>query len=276
MKPYFIGIGAQKSGTSWIYANLSSHPEINMPVKEIHFFSRKRFEEKGVRWYESHFKKKDMKNGEFSTSYLYDDKSAKRIYDLYPNVKLITVLRNPVDRAYSNYNNDIMSGKINNNIDFSSALKEHPEYIEQGFYYKQLKRYFKYFSRGNIKILIYEDIKNSPKLFMREIYEFLNVDSNFISPNLYKRINPSYIPKSQRIAKLKRNAIEIMKKILSGNSIKLLKKTKLYSIINSQSIKEFKTNELNVNERKYLYKNFKKSICLLEALINKDLTHWKI
>jgi len=275
MKPYFIGIGAQKSGTSWIFANLSSHPEINMPVKEIHFFSRSRFKDKGVGWYESHFKEKNKKNGEFSTSYLYDEASASRIYNFYPDVKIIAVLRNPVDRAYSNYLNDIMAGEISNKVGFFEALKEHPEYVEQGVYVEQIRRYLKYYTQNNIKIMIYEDIKTDPKKFMKKIYEFLKVDTNFVSPDLYQRINPSYVPRNQMFAKFKKKVLEFIKKTLNYNFIKLLKKTKLNELINKRNIKETNNCELYKNDKKKLHKIFQNSIINLEVLINRDLTIWR-
>ncbi len=109
----FIGVGAQKSGTSWAYACLYEHPEICAPVKEIHFFSRPRYEE-GKEWYEGHFKKceEGLLRGEFSTSYLYSEESPERIHACYPNAKLIAILRNPIDRAYSQYRNTIKAGDI--------------------------------------------------------------------------------------------------------------------------------------------------------------------
>ena len=98
----FIGLGAQKAGTSWVYACLYEHPEIHAPIKELHFFSRDRFS-KGKDWYESHFshRKEGQKVGEFSTSYLYSKETPERIKELYPEVKLIAIVRNPVTRAYS-------------------------------------------------------------------------------------------------------------------------------------------------------------------------------
>jgi len=278
MKPYFIGIGAQKSGTSWIYANLNSHPEINMPVKEIHFFSRNRFEENGVKWYENHFKKIDKKNGEFSTSYLFCKKTASRIFELYPDVKILAVLRNPINRAYSNYSNDIMAGKVNKGVGFFSVLDEHPEYIDQGFYDEQIKKYLEYFDLKNIKIMIYEDIKSDPELFMKEIYEFLNVDPNFLSPLLHKKINPSYIPKNQKIGKFANYFLDKTKKMLNVSIINILKKTRLHELLKKSNRKNFVQVKkgFNENDKNKLFEIFKQSIIELELLIQTDLSHWKI
>ena len=92
----FIGLGAQRSGTSWIYACLHEHPQIFIPIKEIHFFSRERNWSKGYQWYENLFAQCpiDRKAGEFSTSYLIDQETPSRIHQQYPGTKLIVSLRN--------------------------------------------------------------------------------------------------------------------------------------------------------------------------------------
>src|SRR5438045_5070609 len=89
--PDFIGIGAQRTGTSWIYACLYEHPEICMPRKEINFFSRERNWTRGFEWYEQIFAECPSRTiaGEFSTSYLSDAQAPARIKDRYPAVRLI-------------------------------------------------------------------------------------------------------------------------------------------------------------------------------------------
>ena len=116
----FIGIGAQRSGTSWVYACLYEHPEICIPIKEIHFFSRPRYEN-GTLWYEEHFATCGVgkRCGEFSTSYLYSDVTAERIHKHYPEVKILAILRNPITRALSQYGNAIKGGEIPESMTFT-------------------------------------------------------------------------------------------------------------------------------------------------------------
>ena len=134
----FIGVGAQKSGTSWIYACLYEHPEICAPIKEIHYFSRERNFKKGIEWYKNIFNtcKKGQLKGEFSTTYLYDGKTPDRIKKEFPNTKIIISLRNPVDRAFSHYRNEIKGGHIPKNTTFEEAMKNDKSIVEQGMYYK--------------------------------------------------------------------------------------------------------------------------------------------
>ncbi len=80
--PDFLGLGAQKSGTSWIYSCLYDHPQVCIPVKDLHFFSRERNWSRGFTWYEEQFARcgADTLAGEFSTSYLADPEAAARIH----------------------------------------------------------------------------------------------------------------------------------------------------------------------------------------------------
>lgn len=193
--PYFIGIGGQRCGTSWTYACLFEHPEICAPEKEIHFFSRDQKFSQGYDWYESFFKNCGAKKaGEFSTSYISDPRVAERIAARYPEIKIIAILRNPVDRAVSNYFNDLASGKVEKSISFDEALQNHPEYIDQGLYGKHLEPFFKAFSKKQILILRYEDSLTNPEEFIRSIYQFLEVDSSFKPSYLKKKVNVSRVP----------------------------------------------------------------------------------
>ena len=83
--------------------------------------------------------------GEFSTSYLYSEETPERIRDMYPNVRLITILRNPIERAYSQYGNAIKSGEIGEETTFEEYKEREQSVLEQGLYAEQLERYLKYF-----------------------------------------------------------------------------------------------------------------------------------
>ena len=144
----FVGVGAQRSGTSWIYACLYEHPEICAPMKEIHFFSRPRYE-KGIAWYLAHFAKckEGTKKGEYSTSYLYSPVAAERIHKDFPEVKLVVSLRNPIDRAYSQYRNAIKAGEVSKGMTFEDFIEKDKSALEQGQYYTELMRYLALFDR---------------------------------------------------------------------------------------------------------------------------------
>jgi hypothetical protein len=196
-RPDFIGLGAQKAGTSWIYACLNEHPLVCMPRKELHYFSRDRNWSRGRAWYEELFEAcpAGSVKGEFSTSYLYDLESADRIHASYPDTKLLASLRNPVDRAISNYVNDIKAGVVPAEMPFERALEGHPEYLEQGRYAGQLERYFRRFDRRQLLVMVYEDSRRDPLSFIRTIYRFLQVDDTFTPSYVRSEVNVGRIPR---------------------------------------------------------------------------------
>ena len=278
MRPYFIGLGARNSGTSWIYENLRTHPQICIPIKEIHFFSKATNFFLGIKWYEGHFMRCELnqKCGEFCTSYLSSWKAPLRISHFYSKTKLLAVLRNPLDRAFSNYKNDLIVGNVKKGSDFFSVLNDHPEYINQGRYAEQLEHYLRYFPRENMLILIYEDIQKDPQIFMSKIYQFLDVDSEFISPLLHDRINPTHVPKSHAIEKINRLSSSIQS-VIGGSLSHILKKPGLKRIIwRSNREKKQGIPELTLKELEWLHEKFASSIRRLEDLLERELQEWKI
>ena len=278
--PDFIGLGAQRSGTSWIYACLYEHPEIHAPIKEIHFFSRERNWPKGYGWYESIFAdaKKDQKIGEFSTSYLADRETPQRIHQQYPNAKLIVVLRNPIERAFSNYVNDIMAGTVKASVSFAEALAERDEYIINGMYATHLRKYLEFFSRDNILILIHEDIKKDPAAFMKKIYQFIGVDDGFLSFFLNKKVNIGRVP---RFVWLDRLFIHISKgmRLLGMHKLWwLIKKKGLAGNILAVNTKTDKkvASGLSDLDRQRLKNLFTEEIRELETIVGYKIDSWNI
>ena len=199
--PDFIGIGAQRTGTSWIYACLYEHPEICMPRKEINFFSRERNWDRGFSWYERVFAEcpPGAIAGEFSTSYLTDPTSPARIRRRYPGVRLIVSLRHPVDRAYSNYLNDIVAGTVPAAMGFREALRSHPEYLESGRYARYLKNYLDLFPRERLLVSIFDDARRDPRTTIESTYRFLGVDPAFRPSMLTRPVGIGRVPRFQRL-----------------------------------------------------------------------------
>lgn len=206
-----------KAGTTLLFGLLSQHPQIYMPPeKELHFFSvhgknpskvplegaRRRIGE----WqtYVSYFAATPSQIvGEASTSYLYTPWAAENIYQFFPNVKLICVLRQPAQRALSHYYWLVRLG-LEHSATFEDALALETQRIEQGvdfgryftvgLYGQQLQRYYQLFPRENILVLLYEELVADPGEKLRSVYRFLEVDENFqaVWPG---RRNPSGRPR---------------------------------------------------------------------------------
>jgi hypothetical protein len=180
--PDFLVIGAEKSGTTWLKHNLNEHPQVFIPSqKELNFFDKDENYNRGLTHYASYFESVgDMAvSGEITPGYFHTPEvSAPRIFQHFPNIRIILILRDPVDRAWSNYNMHYADGRIS--ALFSDIIdKEHP-IIKKGFYFSQLQPFLERFPEQNILILNYDRVKNQPTFLLKEIFGFIGVDDSFV------------------------------------------------------------------------------------------------
>lgn len=274
----FIGIGAQKCGTSWVYSCLYEHPEICAPVKEIHFFSRPRFA-KGLAWYESHFSKCEAGKvrGEFSTSYLYTPEAPLRIKEAYPEVKLIAILREPVARAYSQYGNSLKSGEISMDTSFADFIEREPSCLGQGRYMEQLERYSRLFSKDQLLVLIYEDIARDPRAFIQTIYRHLGVDEGFVPPSLFSQINIARKPKMVLVDRVMHHVAENLRRAGLHRLVHKIKTSGVTDWIRQKNTQATPKQEGQTFDRSKFVHYFKDDVTKLSAYIERDMNkEWKI
>lgn len=181
--PDFLIIGTMKSGTSSLAFYLNQHPEIGMPEREVHFFNRNR--QKGTDWYinflNSYRKTEETLVGEKTPWYCWEEGIAKEIYELNPDVKLIWLFREPIQRLISHYNHNLSTGLEINNL--PKAIKKEPQRIEKNLQYgyvfgseyiKQVNTYLKYFPIENMLFVSFEDFIKSPLNITNQTISFLN------------------------------------------------------------------------------------------------------
>jgi hypothetical protein len=186
--PNFLVIGAGKSGTTSLYRYLAQHSDVFMsPVKETNWFA---YEGQGdsLRYpirtrdaYERLFEgvAAERAVGEASPQYLKSTVAAERIAAALPGVRLVALLRHPVDRAYSSYLHSLRDALERRGVE--EALQPGSRYVELGLYHPQLSRYFERFDRSRIKVILYDDLAADPAAVMRDLYAFLGVDESFPS-----------------------------------------------------------------------------------------------
>jgi hypothetical protein len=216
-KPGFLIIGAQKCGTTSLFHYLSQHPDLNLPVtKEIHFFDLQY--EKGIDWYESKFPSADTScekiTGEASPYYLFHPLVPERVATHFPTIKLIVMLRNPVDRAYSHFMHqrklneepidlfetaiameDVRTTGEEEKLKFGLVDESLPHrrhsYVNRGYYYEQIKRWLKYFPMSQLLFVKSEELFQHPTKVLEEIYIFLNI-SRIMPSNLKPKNTNTY------------------------------------------------------------------------------------
>ncbi|MGB3402769.1 MAG: tetratricopeptide repeat protein [Microcoleaceae cyanobacterium] len=201
--PDFIIIGAQKSGTTSLYHYLSQHPKvISSIVKEINFWS-KDFD-KGLDWYLAQFppspKRRKLLTGEASPSYLNTREAPERLSQAFPNIKLIILLRNPVNRAISHYyhwqRENWTSNSLKDGIEQDIQQLENPEndywnqphsYVGRGIYIRFLKKWMSLFPKEQFLIIKSEDFYEKPAKTLSQVYQFLDIPNRKIEE--YKQYN---------------------------------------------------------------------------------------
>jgi len=209
--PDFIIGGAPRSGTTWLYELLDRHPDVHMarPVKpEPKFFLVDHLYDKGLTFYaETWFGGAGDARlvGEKSTDYLESSAAARRIARDLPQVRLIFILREPADRAYSNYLWTRMNGIETEDFETALRLEEEREaqlterwkyarpfsYFSRGLYADLLVPYFERFPREQILILRFEDILDRPEDLAGRVHRFLGIDSRPADAIGIGVINPS-------------------------------------------------------------------------------------
>ncbi len=199
--PDFLILGAQKAGTTSLHSYLMEHPRIAPAlVKEIHFFDYNYA--RGEAWYRAHFPTRLAKwrgafqlTGEGSPYYLFHPLAPRRVKQLAPRAKLIALLRNPVERAYSHYHHQVRLGletlafqdaldleterlagefeKLRAAPDYYSFNYQNYSYCARGMYADQLERWFRYFPRAQFLILQSETFYRAPAAVLQRVLDFL-------------------------------------------------------------------------------------------------------
>jgi hypothetical protein len=204
--PDFIVIGVQRGGTTSLYNYLARHPHV-IPsfMKETHFFDN--FYDRGMMWYRAQFPctmrgniavpRRDGRwiTGEATPYYMFYHHAPKRILACVPNVKLIVLLRNPVDRAYSHYHHEVKMGteqlsfeaalqreekelsseerKIQQDESYRSFFHQHYTYMSRGIYVDQLVRWSALFDSEQILVLKSESFYHNPEAVLHQVTDFL-------------------------------------------------------------------------------------------------------
>ena len=231
--PDFLVIGAKRCGTTSLYQHLSEHPCISRsPRDNIGFFNENYH--LGINWYKSLFptvfykKKMESKNKQclffdVTSTYMEEELTAKNVYEVNPNQKIIVILRNPVDRAYSHYHvnvkeksekrsfedaifeemNRIKSERIiqNKNKNLRVFTPNNIHYLKKGFYALQLKSWFKIFPREQILVLSTEEFQEDQNIIYKKIFDFLNIPNMKIK-STEKMEKGNYIPMKDETRKL--------------------------------------------------------------------------
>lgn len=186
MLPNLLVVGAMKSGTTSLHRYLSLHPQIFMSEdKEPAFFALEKNWHRGVPWYSSLFETDKPIRGESSSDYTKFPAIGgvpERIHSVVPDIRLVYLVREPVERIVSHYIDAYSFGRVHKPIDDELTNFQGQHFVNCSRYYMQLERYLEYFEADRILVITSEELRAVRVATMRAVFEFLGVDPSFSSP----------------------------------------------------------------------------------------------
>jgi hypothetical protein len=274
MIPNFLVVGAGKAGTSWLQICFEEHPEIFVPFqKETNFFSLEYG--MGLSWYTNFFKgaRHEKAVGEICPSYMVLDRATERIHAINPDMKLLFMLREPVSRAYSHYCMLLRGSAASEDID--KDLNEESRLVQEGRYFHHISRFKEYFPPEQIKVVFYDDLKEVPRDFLKDVYGFLGVDTNHTPSVLNREFhNRKPLLSHTGLYNLGVKVIRAVSRTRTGNRLVTgLRKTGIVNIAYS-ILPTTKYPELSPEKIKELKEFYREDIIRLSQLSGRDLSHW--
>jgi len=283
----FIVIGAQKSGTTALYRYLVAHPEIYMPAaKEVEFFNDDGRYARGIEWYLREYfaaAPEGAVKGEASTHYMMYPAVPERIRSAFPEARLVAVLRNPIDRAYSHYRmSSTMRGR--DARDFRRAVEEAAavdpasppdpdhDYLRFGEYGRILGRYLDRFERGQLAVFFAEELAEAPARVMAELYAFLGVDAAFCPPNLGRRYNVSgerWLPGLDAWARRQAGRVKrsrLLGRFVSRDRFEAFK----FWTFTELAVRRREDPGPDADTRRFLARYFERDVRALRAIVDRD------
>jgi hypothetical protein len=289
MLPNFIIIGAAKAGTTALYWYLAEHPQVFMsPLKETNFFAFgldpegkplygnpevHRYPVQSLADYEKLFGEAGNAKaiGEASPIYLECPQAAGRIHKLLPRARIICCLRNPVDRAYSDYQMFLRSSgrRLDVARDLTpTATWVHPDshWMAISRYHGQLQRYFDLFPREQIHVILFDDLRKKGLEVTQDVYRFLDVDPTFV-PDMDTPHNVGGMPSSMLMEEMfASKAISAVKPWIPKGAANWVRRLRTRNMRPAPLL----PGEL----RQQLTAQFRRDIAATSKLIGRSLDHW--
>jgi hypothetical protein len=310
--PNFFVVGAGKAGTTSLYHYLQQHPEIYMsPLKEPCYFAselragnlsrdfarhvRRQTRElpghlgdslpvRPLGWLVSeweeylrlfHQVREERAIGEASAAYLWSETSAVNIRERIPGARIVMILRDPAERAFSQYMHQLAEGltrytfreQVEKAARTSGAELSilHP-FLEVGLYYRQVRRYLDVFPKENIRIYWYEEDWRQPARLMADLFAFLGVDPSFV-PDLSQRSLQQRAPRVSAVNYL-------LQKSNVWPSMKGMVPPAMRARLRRLAFRGGRTVAMDPKDREYLIAYYREDVLALSALLGRDLSRW--
>ena len=287
----FAVIGAQRSGTTTLCDVLQQHPQLYLPAtKEVQYFTVEAFRQRGPRYLEPHYRNAgpDQRLGLADVQLLFHPDGARLLRDHHPDVKLIVILRDPVERAYSAYW-FIHNAGLDPAPTFEEALRRertgggatewdraHLDHLAHGQYATQLRRYLERFGRDRLHVLLTEDLWEDARSATRSLFRWLGVDPDPPGVQYGLRSNAAARRRSVTLQRLlgRQNRLKRWVRSVVDDHTRVRVREAVLSRLDSWNRAPFEAPPMNPNTRTQLVEQYADEIRDLERLIDRDLSAW--
>jgi len=262
-------IGAAKAATTWLSFQLRQHPSLFLPAAEPHYFSTEFG--RGLDWYLDRFQDAgpDRRIGEKSADYLAHPEAPGRIAGLLPKVRLIVQLRNPIERAYSDFCMLYRRGTVGGDPRpyFNRATTPQPRFLDDGLYRQHLDRFLAHFAAEQIKVILYEDIRERPLDVISDVCRYIDVEApEALAASITTRKNDSEAPLLPLNLRLALRPLKPLAAPLRG--------TRWFEAIRAPLARPVAYPEMKPDLRERLRDFYADDVAQLGQLLGRDLSPW--
>lgn len=263
----FLVIGFRKCATTWLYELFLASPQVDVSskVKQSAFFTR--YFDRGIAWYQDLFDQtaSAMIRGEIDPDIITCPEAPARIHGLYPEVKLIAIVRNPADLFFSSYDHAVRKGDIKDLP--VSAWEKYPVFRRELEYATLLKPYYSLFQKDQILVLFYEEIVAQPEQILGKINRFLSVDAEYDNEKIFMRVNPSRKAKNIFISKFLSRVARIARALDLHGLVKYFKQLGCFKVNYEQKDRKEIDQERSGDLRKRILLDLQKEIEDFQAMV---------
>lgn len=275
--PDFIGIGSMRCGSSWLHTLLDSHPQVYVPQKriEVNYFTR--YYDKGQDWYESYFPDSQSAQnyrviGEVSPQYICFPEAVDRIKSMPSVSQFLTIFRDPVKRAHSDYGLAVREGRYTK--PFSDYVEDVPEAIAISLYGQQLKPFLDQFPKERFLNLVFEHSVSDVLGTQAKLAQFFDLDvSLFPEESGQSKVNSTYVPRNQFLSLVATKVRYALRRNDLDGVITWAKKMGVEKMLKKGAKDSLPPIDPEI--RKRLLDRFITDIEDLESMLGLDLTVWK-
>lgn len=205
--PDFLYIGTSKAGSTWLFNALAVHPDVWLASNKGLYFFDSHFD-RGQDWYRAQFEGADGRAvGEFSHSYLSSPEAPGRIAAYSPTMRLLVCLREPVDRAFSDYLDLVKNNGFTGS--FTEAIEQYPRLLDRGRYATHLSRYLEHFPADQLHVGLFDDLKTGAQEYADEVYDFLGIERIVLSAADLRERMPAGRPRNARMVGLAKRGSKV-------------------------------------------------------------------